>query len=540
MNDTLKAIVRVLEEGSPELQVAAAQILGELRPKAPAVTRALADHIVPGEPLITRYALEALANIGTDEAVEVLVQCLHQGGTIAEQVTHLLGRMGVEASRALSRLYDTGGREMRERILEILGHHQDREALAVLRKALLNGDPAISAKAAEVLASRVEELDDEQGEGLRAGLQKALSGKAVASLAPEAVAQGLTVLGSLDGRASRATVMRFTGARHAPVVRQAALRALEGVPLTQNQAETLLGYLAEGDMTHVVRPAMHLLASVQRWSSGAIARLKKLLSDERVEVRLFALRALRSCHTAEVAKLAMPHLLGKDPAFREAAAEVLGENPAAVENLLRAFQTERNLDRARWIGAALRRHGGRLERPRIRSLADKAGKLLAAGEPLGEIYLDVLLALDAEAGAAELVDKALRQRRARRLADALTILMRLARTEHMPVEGRYQLAVTRLLADMQSHAAGAGKDETGSATMGHFAMLAREGFPLVERLKKEGQLEPNALLRLGKHFAGQVGPERRFGTELLHHLAQRHGRHPAGADAKLMLRTAGG
>lgn len=538
MNDTLKAIVRVLEEGTPELQVAAAQILGELRPKAPAVTRALAEHVVPGEPLITRYALEALASIGTDDAVEVLVQCLHQGGAIAERVTHLLGRMGVEATKALSRLFDAGDREMRERILEILGHHSDREALTVMRKALLNGDPVISAKAAEVLAARVRELDDEQRESLRAGLQKALSGKAVASLAPEAVAQGLTVLGSLDGRASRATAMRFTGVRHAPVVRQAALRALEGVPLTQNQAETLLGYLAEGDMTHVVRPVMHLLVDVDRWSSGAIARLKKLLGDERVEVRLFALRALRTCHTAEVAKLAMPHLLGKDPAFREAAAEVLGENPAAVEGLLKAFQSERNPDRARWIGAALRRHGGAVKRAQIRSLADKAGKLLAAGEPLGEVYLDVLLALDPEAGPAELVDKALRQRRAKRLADTLTILMRLARTEHMPPEGRYQLAVARLLADMQSQAGG-GKDETGSATMGHFAMLVREGFPLLERLKKEGQLEPDALLRVGKHFAGQVGPERRFGTELLHHLAQRHGRHPAGADAKLMLRTAG-
>jgi len=49
MNETLTAVVRVLEEGSPELKVAASQILGELSPQEPAVVQALASHLTLGD-----------------------------------------------------------------------------------------------------------------------------------------------------------------------------------------------------------------------------------------------------------------------------------------------------------------------------------------------------------------------------------------------------------------------------------------------------------------------------------------------------------
>ena len=44
MNDTIKSIVGLLQEGKPELQVAAAQVLGELRPKDTAAIEALSIH----------------------------------------------------------------------------------------------------------------------------------------------------------------------------------------------------------------------------------------------------------------------------------------------------------------------------------------------------------------------------------------------------------------------------------------------------------------------------------------------------------------
>ena len=47
------------------------------------------------------------------------------------------------------------------------------------------------------------------------------------------------------------------------------------------------------------------------------------------------------------------------------------------------------------------------------------------------------------------------------------------------------------------------------------------------------------MLRIGTHFAEAVGTERRFGTELLRHLATRtKGR--AGEEARYALRSVGG
>ena len=74
--------------------------------------------------------------------------------------------------------------------------------------------------------------------------------------------------------------------------------------------------------------------------------------------------------------------------------------------------------------------------------------------------------------------------------------------------------------------------------MGFFAVLIRNGFPLFERLKRESAVKPEMMLRVATHFASAVGPERRFGAEMLQHLAQRT-KGPAGDEARIALRGAG-
>ena len=75
MNDTVKAIVAILDTGRPDLQVAAAQILGELRVKEPTVVKSLAASIARSH-VQGRFALEALAHIGTPDALRVLVRTM--------------------------------------------------------------------------------------------------------------------------------------------------------------------------------------------------------------------------------------------------------------------------------------------------------------------------------------------------------------------------------------------------------------------------------------------------------------------------------
>ena len=92
---------------------------------------------------------------------------------------------------------------------------------------------------------------------------------------------------------------------------------------------------------------------------------------------------------------------------------------------------------------------------------------------------------------------------------------------------------------MEADSAGDGAAVPGDATMGHLAILVRDQFPCFERLKKESMLKPEDLLRIGRHFSERVGNERRFGAEMLHHVAEKHGRLRAGEEARMMIRSAG-
>lgn len=528
----------MVEKATPELQVAAIQVLGELRPKEVAIARALERSLHAGEVLQSRFVLESLAKIGSPEAVRILVGYLNTGGPHIELVGRLLGQLGAGATKALGAVFGDADAELRARILEILGRHTDREALRTLLKAVFTPDPTLSAKAAAVMEQQIESIDDSGRRLILDTLQKHLSAKAAVGLEPDSVSNALRVLGHFEGAAPRTTLLRFSGAKNAPVVRQAALLALKGKPLTATQADALLGLLTEGDMTHVVRPAMAVLVDIPKWGSGGVQRLKKLLQSRNEELSLFALRALRGCHTAEMAKICMKHLTGGKPAWQELAAEALGENPAAVDGLLRSLQNEKNPERARLFATPLARLGKHLKQAQIKSWAEKASKNIIAGDPMGDVLLELLLRLSPELGSRDLIDRALRLRRARKLPECLAILMRLARTEHIDLEGRYQLALARLLTD-QTNGQLDRSGGVGDATMGYFTTLVRAGFPLVDRLKKESQVTAEALLRLGSHFAEGVASERRFGVDLLQFIADRHPRQKAGEEARIVLRVEG-
>ena len=150
---------------------------------------------------------------------------------------------------------------------------------------------------------------------------------------------------------------------------------------------------------------------------------------------------------------------------------------------------------------------------------EKAVKLLGTNVRLGDMLLDLALHAGGEKIVAFIVDKAVRMRRARKPAEALHILARVASNGHGDDETHYQIALTKLLAAADEAEAAGGP---GNSTMGFFAVLIRNGFPLADRLKRESAVKPEMLLRVATHFASAVGPERRFGTELLQHLSLIH------------------
>lgn len=534
MNETVKEILRVLEEGKPELQVAAAQILGELRPKDPAVVKALEMRLYQGdERILGRYVIGAVAKIGTQDAVQVLVGRLGEGDLLSDQVTHLLAEMGADSHKALAGLFEEAGPELQARILGIFSRQFSREGLEVLLGCLL--DPALSDPATEALLSHAGRLSPAQQKTVTTRLSKALGDKRI-EVSEECLTRILRVLGRLSGQDARSLLVRFTGDKQPPAVREAALRALAGVQLTPTQVRNFLGMLKEPEEKALHDAIRDLLVTVEDWPDGSVVTLKNLVASRSPEQRLFALRALRSCHTPEVAKIAMRYLDHNDPRYREAAEAALSENKHAVSHLLRAMQGEKDIGRARRLAGLLVELREHFPDKQLKAQVEKACRLLTAGDPLGDVLFELLLKVDGAKTASLVTDKAMRLRRARRLAESVTILARTAQTPNLSDEGRYQLAVARLLLDVENRTFDNGGH--GDPTMGFLAALVRGGFPVLDRLKKESMIPPEAMLRVGTHFAESVGPERRFGTEMLQHLANRN-KGRAAEEARLVLRAEG-
>lgn len=530
MNDTVKEILGLLENGKPELQVAAAQVLGELRPKDASVCKVLEQGL--GRSLVLgRYALEALAKLASPEALRVVARSLWEHEGLADQAAVLLTEKGAAGHPAIEQTWEQAPLDKRGRLLAILGKHLSPEGLEVFIRAMFQ--PDLTEQATHTLIEVRDKVDVGLVKLLREQVTQRLNN---VPLPDHCVAQILTLLGKVDPTGSKALLVKHSGDKFPAEIRAAAMRALAGNKLTDAQVKEALAVLEDQKLLPLHQPARELLAALPEWPGASATVLKKLLSSRNPEQKLFALRALRSCPSTEVAKLAMKDLRHQDARFRDAAAVALGANKFALEPLLKMVQAEKDQEQARQLGNILVQLGSFMTPKLLRTTAERAVKLMSAGSYVGELLFDVCISIGGAKVVPLLLDRAIRLRRLRHYEEALHILARLARTPHLGTEGHYQLALTRLLLDLSRPMLE--QSQPGNATMGFFAVLVRDGFPLIERLRKESALPPEALLRIATHFVGSVAAERRFGADLLQHLAARtKGR--AGEEAKLVLRTVG-
>jgi hypothetical protein len=449
---------------------------------------------------------------------------------LSDQAIHLLNEAGTAAHPVIAEAFGGAPHDKRVRLLQVLARAPGRDSIRPFVQALTTPEntEAASRIAAEAATRLAPSLQTQFRDALRQALEQ--------PLADESVAAALSLLAKLDRGGARAQLFKFVGDKSSPFVRSAALRALAGQRLTAVQVKGFLDVLEDQEQRDVHEAVRELLGAMPEWPAGLAGVLKRLLTARNPEQRLFALRALRTSPSPDLVRLALKLRDHHDPRFRAAAEEVLATNKHAVEPLIRLLQLGKDPVEGRRLAGLLARHGSTMSPKQVRAIADRAVKLMITNPTAGDLLCDVAIA----AGGARLVpflaDKAVRWRRSRRYPQALHLLAKLASAKLLDGEGSYQLALTRFLQSV----ARPGQDDgsPGNAAMGFFAVLLRDGFPLLNRLKKETSLGPEHLLRLASYFAEAVGPERRFGAELLQHLATRH-KGRTGEEARYALRTAG-
>jgi HEAT repeat protein len=529
MNETTRSILAILEQDKPpELKIAAAQILGELAPQDPGVVRTLAGAAGAGEDYLARPVILALGAIRSPAALQVLLG--HLDGRHADVAAHVLAEIGGTVAVEIESAFATASPEAQGRMLSILGRCRSARALATLEAAVLM--PGLAKRAADlVIETQLEGLDAKQ----RNAVQSRLAKLAKQELSPESRAAVLTLIAKVEGAGARTLLLEHVGGDQPAMVRAAALRALRGMKLTPTQALTILDLLAEADVTHVVEPALDLLREVDAWPEKAVPKLRKLLEADSPALLRFGIDSMRRVADPEIVKPMLALLHGRSEELAAAAAAALGANPHAREPMLRAFLAEKDLGAARRMLPPLAALCAELDEKTQVALVERGAKQLIGHDPLGELVLELVARCVGERGVAQILDKAIRLRKQRKYPESVALLVYLAHTGRLDREGRFQLALSRLLIDQLSPRVE--MNHTGDATMGHFALLVRDGFPLGDRLKRETAVTPELMLRIGQHFAGQAGEDRRFGLELLQHVAQKFAKRRAGEEARGVLRV---
>lgn len=528
MNETTKAIVELLCEGKPELQVAAAQVLGELRPKDAVAIEALGDG-PDRSPVLGRFCLDALAKIGTPAALAKLAEAVVEHEVLSDHAAQLLGEIGAPAHGVLASAYPQAIGEQRVRILGVLARELGPGAISVFGSALMTSD--LSEMAASLLEGARDQFTPAVGKALRDEISSRLGG----DLAPQALARVLSVLATVDASGSKAVFLKHIEPGVPHVARAAAFRALCGLKLTAIQIKAMMASLEDKDQREVHEAIREVLVQVPELPTGLAPALKRMLSSRQADQRLFAARMLRTSGGAELAKMFLKLLAHDDERFQKAAADALSNNKQAVEPLLKLMQMTKDAELSKVCAGILSELSEHMPPKLQKASVEKASKLLGSNARLGDMLLDLAMHAGGTKLVPFIVDKAVKMRRARKPAEALHVLARLVANGHGDDETHYQIALTKLLAAADEAESEGGP---GNSTMGFFAVLIRNEFPLADRLKRESAVKPEMMLRVASHFASAVGAERRFGAEMLQHLAERtKGR--AGDEARIALRSAG-
>lgn len=516
MKDTLSGIVSMLEEGGPEQQVAAAQVLAWLKPRTPSVVKALGQVAIGSDGFVRPYAVDALACIGSATALSHLIPLLHAEGPLRHKVARAFGRLGGNAEKVLIREYEKGDHDTRAVILEILAATQGADAMRHIHATLKDPEAGDLARhAGACLRAEIASLDPVGDEETIGKLRKTYLAniKRIPKRAPATYkVHLLEVLARIGDASCRAVFVSNSGPSHPPEVRGAALRGLIGHDLTPNQAAKLVGYLREEDFVNVVGPSLEVLDGFVPKGAQMSGALGRLLTNPRPEVRMFALKGIGTFQTASSAKLLLPFLENPDPKVRRLASEGLGRNPEAREGLVKLLLAGRDLEEASRPVDALIDLASELTPGQVKKIVARFMKLVDADDPVRDLYRRILAACRNEVVEPLLLEEARKLRGINRYRDALRILQTLSLTDkgRMSSDARYELAITTLL--MRGREPDLAE---GDPVIGHFCHLIRDGYGLIQRVKRERALKTEDVLYLGQRFVERLNDERRFGSELL-------------------------
>jgi HEAT repeat protein len=526
-------IVAMLRADALEKRIAAAMVLGELRPKAPNVLDALTELATSDVAALQIHALDALGRIGAKRVVTKLLPLLGaRDADVRQRASRAIAGVGADVLPAVRKRMESAGSEERRALDAILAELGGKEAFGTLLASLTSSDADAAKSAALAVRAHLKSADKAERKTCLAQTEAFLKAQTKSGGNASAVAAAVKILGYIeDERAVPTLLVYATDSKQPSAVRQEAIIALRFVLGAAGDARkkavaALIDCAVDRDET-VAQTALLSLGPVPVDASHG-AKLAKLVEHPDFERARLVLEKLGQQHDADAAKLLVGVLARSEKRRAEVAARLLASHPDAAVPLARALLETRDADRRWTIRTVLRPLASRLTPAVRKQLLEAAIEQLESGQKGWEACLDVAQASDAKGTAEALRTSATRMRK-KNPDKALAALSVISKSEFATDDDRWSRAVLELLRSPRelSPAARATDD-----ALRQIAALAEEGFDVVTQLRKDRSLDPEQLYYVGFHFAEKRDP---IGAELLRVVIDKSGRTKLGKMAKNKL-----
>ncbi len=537
--DVLESILEMLGAADPELQCAAARVIGELGIATEDVVRRVARLLDEGPALSREYALQTLGRLRKPSALAHVVKALAQPEPLRGKVREILVSAGPDVLEWLAPHLEKKDAGMRRAVVDTLGAMRSKESLDLLMQCMKDEDYEIVKTATGLVRGRIDAMTDPERHEVCRRCARLLK-SAEAKKNRHATVSALRLLGHLRDPDGAALLLDFVGPKQPAQVRANALLSLGTVPVPEKLADraaaALLPLLEDEDFANVVQHAIPALSRLPV-PKGGEKKLEKLLASPHQNVRLFAMRALGSTGSKAAVGRLLALLDHADAKEAEEAARAL-QNPAFAKPVLEAYAKFATPQRGWTLVNVLKAQGTRLEGPARLAAGKRLLAAIEAGKEEFKIHFELLRYADPERLRDMLLEKGRKLRQAHKAAEALTYLALVNRDDLLTPEVQYQVALARL--DTMNLDVTRASSDPQSPTIQIAALLRNPDFPLIQRLKTDKpQVSPAALLYLGYRFTERAGAEREFGGAVLKLLADQHAQSAEGKTARQKLRTEG-
>jgi len=522
MDKATQQICSMLQSPDGMRRCAAAMVLAELKPKDPAVVKALGEALPAANQLLSRYILEAFDAIGTRAVVPYVLPLLQA----AEVETKL---------RAASIIAQAGGAmvgELRKQLvkatpqqkwvlMDILARIHTREALQLILDTLFDPDAELIKEACQAVRRHIGEATPKDRVLLHKQVVQFMNSSR-ARKDERVLTACLLLVGYLGAPDARQLLLKYSLPKNSLHIRRHALLGLKNQEFAGAAAgavaKQVFKYLREPDFLNIVQHALDIIDKLAQVKSFD-AEWRGLLTNKHSSVRHFAARKIAAHDTPATNQLLMKMLRDNDPHLSEIAAGALARHKGATKLLLAALTAEKQSEPAWRLAKILKPHGPAVDKATVKRFGALAARDLLTENPRYEALFYFLRNVDGNAADNALREVGLKFKQARKWGKAVHCLKQLANGDVLGGELRYELSVCNLKQSPKDLATHLRAED--HSLRGFQVLVPDKKFKLADRLAKDKTLDATDLFYVGFHFAEGTGEELQFGQRLLEHVAKR-------------------